>query len=209
MHRARHDLQMTLPQNSAEARLGELPCQVVQQNPSRQHFRKNQCFNVFHIFPCFSCKCSRSVSNLQPNLRKTPRKTKASPRRMVFKVSANGCGSSAFVVASAAATGSGAGARGFVVASLRRGAGAAARSGVLTGCRGAGAGGSALRFQVRTWPGKNLWKVVENPWEKDLAGITRWSREPAARPGFMDQESGLRTILFPTKKKGDLANDLP
>lgn len=202
---------MTLPQNSAEPRLGELPCQVVQQNPSRQHFRKNQCFNVFHIFPCFSCKCSRSVSRLQPNLRKTPRKTKASPRRMVFKVSASGCGSStAFVVASAI-TGSGTGARGFVVASLRRGAGAAARSGVLTGCRGAGAGagagGSAFRFQVRTWPG-----VVESrgksPGKVSLETTAKiWPGSPGGHENpLLDLASWIKNqdcapFCFPQKKR--------
>lgn len=152
---------------------------------------------------------------------------------MVFKVSANGCGSStAFVVASAAATGSGA-ARGFVVASRsRRGAGAA-RSGVLTGCRGAGAGagGSALRFQVRTWRkvvesrGKSPGKGLETT---ELGSTMRFSEDdkielwpakiwPGSPGGHENQlldlaswikNQGCAPFCFP-QKKGDLANDLP
>lgn len=127
----------------------------------------------------------------------------SNPRCMVFNVSPT---TSSFGVTIGSSTSAGAGAAGATcgcgvcgagVAALAlalpsRGAAATARSGVLTGCLGPGNPGkpetlAALKFHVKTWPHGHVMKGEDSKFHgchgcQLIAGITKLSRQPAAKP---------------------------
>lgn len=126
----------------------------------------------------------------------------SNPRCMVFNVSPT---TSSFGVTIGSSTGAGAagaacgcGVCGAGVAALTlalpsRGAAATARSGVLTGCLGPGNPGkppetlAALKLHVKTWPRWDVMKGEDSKFHgchgcQLIAGITKLSRQPAAKP---------------------------